>query len=430
MNPPGSGVYSTCLFCSSSLGKNETIEAFPVGRKLAFDAEKGRLWVVCAACGRWNLTPLEERWEAIEACERSFRATRLRTSTENIGLARLGDGTELVRVGRPLRPEFAAWRYGVVMQRRARRALWGLGAAGAVGASAVGLVLAGPAALVAGVPLAVSALGAALYSARKTADAYASRRAERGLRDNAGERILQPGHQVARARLRQGRDLPGGWALEVRTGMWEQLRETSASGVEYAAGLGFTHVRTHVLTGSPAERAVSVMLARANADGATGRQVQGAVRLIERAGSPERWFGAAENEARRRGWGYQDLWYMPLGVRLALEMASHEEAERRAMEGELAVLEAAWRDAEELAAISDALLTPASVEHQLSSLRDGSGPPHRPVASAPGSVPEIRPPAAPASPATGLRQAREAYARRMAERRSRADGAHRRDRKM
>ena len=44
--------------------------------------------------------------------------------------------------------------------------------------------------------------------------------------------------------------------------------------------------------------------------------------------------------------------------RLALEMSVHEETERRAMEGELAVLEAAWRDAEIIAAISDDELTP------------------------------------------------------------------------
>ncbi|MBD0320515.1 MAG: hypothetical protein ICV87_09295, partial [Gemmatimonadetes bacterium] len=40
---------------------------------------------------------------------------------------------------------------------------------------------------------------------------------------------------------------------------------------------------------------------------------------------------------------------------LALEMALHEEQERRAREGELAVLEAAWRDAEQVAAIADRL---------------------------------------------------------------------------
>jgi hypothetical protein len=44
--------------------------------------------------------------------------------------------------------------------------------------------------------------------------------------------------------------------------------------------------------------------------------------------------------------------------RLALEMAVHEEGERRAMEGELAVLQAAWRDAEHIAQICDDDLTP------------------------------------------------------------------------
>ncbi len=99
-------MYSTCLFCHADLGRNEVIEHFPVGRRLAYDAANGRLWVVCRRCERWNLTPQEERWEAIDDAERLFRGTRLRTSTENVGLARLQDGTELVRIGVPLRPEF------------------------------------------------------------------------------------------------------------------------------------------------------------------------------------------------------------------------------------------------------------------------------------------------------------------------------------
>src|ERR671933_2075852 len=99
---------SPCLFCHAALGHNEVIEHFPVGRRLAFDAAKGRLWVICARCRRWNLSPIEERWEAIEECERRFRATRTRVSTEHIGLARLPEGLELVRIGAPLRPEFPA----------------------------------------------------------------------------------------------------------------------------------------------------------------------------------------------------------------------------------------------------------------------------------------------------------------------------------
>ena len=39
---------------------------------------------------------------------------------------------------------------------------------------------------------------------------------------------------------------------------------------------------------------------------------------------------------------------LPMVDRLALEMAAHEDSERRAMEGELAELEEAWREAEEM----------------------------------------------------------------------------------
>ena len=41
--------------------------------------------------------------------------------------------------------------------------------------------------------------------------------------------------------------------------------------------------------------------------------------------------------------------------RLALEMAVHEESERRVLEGELAHLAEAWQGAEEIAAIADRL---------------------------------------------------------------------------
>jgi len=129
-------LYSTCLFCHAGLGSNEVIETFPVGKRLAFDAEKGRLWAVCPRCGRWNLTPLEERWEAVEACERRFRGTVLRTSTDNIGLTRLREGLDLIRVGRPLRPELASWRYARTFQRR-----WIKHAAVTVGLIGIGLAV-------------------------------------------------------------------------------------------------------------------------------------------------------------------------------------------------------------------------------------------------------------------------------------------------
>ncbi len=137
-------MYSTCIFCQKSLGTNEVIESFPIGRRLAFDSAKGRLWVVCRHCERWNLSPLETRWEAIEECERAFHGTRLRVSTDNVGMARLSEGLALVRIGEPLRPEFAAWRYGDQFGRRRRRAvLIGGGVVVAAGAVAAGAVAMG-----------------------------------------------------------------------------------------------------------------------------------------------------------------------------------------------------------------------------------------------------------------------------------------------
>jgi hypothetical protein len=53
---------------------------------------------------------------------------------------------------------------------------------------------------------------------------------------------------------------------------------------------------------------------------------------------------------------------VPKTIRLALEMAAHEDTERRALEGELAMLEAQWKDAEEIAGISDNMFLPPSVE--------------------------------------------------------------------
>src|SRR3712207_2021329 len=141
-------MYHHCLFCQSHLGANDGVERFPVGRRLAFDAARGRLWVVCPRCARWNLSPLEERWEAIEQCERLFRDTRLRASTDNVGLAKLGDGTELVRIGRPERREMAAWRYGDQFRRRFRRMMATSAAIGVVGPLAWTLV-GGPATLIA-----------------------------------------------------------------------------------------------------------------------------------------------------------------------------------------------------------------------------------------------------------------------------------------
>ena len=85
-------VYPTCLYCTKDLGANEVLETLPIGRRIAFDAAQGRLWVVCRSCEKWNLVPFDTRLETIDACERLFCDARLRFSTDNIGIARLREG--------------------------------------------------------------------------------------------------------------------------------------------------------------------------------------------------------------------------------------------------------------------------------------------------------------------------------------------------
>jgi hypothetical protein len=109
--------------------------------------------------------------------------------------------------------------------------------------------------------------------------------------------------------------------------------------------------------GSAAIRAAGHILPTINAFGGRQLDVDNAVRIIEEVGDPERVFALTPEVV-----GQTRLTRMDTETRLALEMAAHEEAERRALEGELAALEAAWREAEEIAAIADTLLLPENVE--------------------------------------------------------------------
>ena len=114
-------MYSHCTSCKTDLGGNEVLEAFPVGRRIAFDPYKGRLWVLCSYCRSWNLAPLHDRWEAVEALEREFEVAQIGASTERVSLGRTRSGLTLVRIGRVDRLEFAGWRFGDRLLSRRRK---------------------------------------------------------------------------------------------------------------------------------------------------------------------------------------------------------------------------------------------------------------------------------------------------------------------
>ena len=331
-------MYQTCISCTRPLGSNEVVEHFPVGRRLAFDGAKGRLWVVCRKCKRWNLTPLEERWEAIEECERFYRATRTRVSTENIGIARHPEGLQLVRIGKPLRPEFAAWRYGDQFGERRKQ----LVSAFAIGVPS-GL---GAAAALAALP--TVAMGIVIPAVSWPYLIWLYRRPVARVRLGAtaiGERVRPD--NLARFRL-----------LDLAT--IRVLPDNRDPGFRVEVYRG---ARTRRFAGENARRVAATVVPLVNAWGLSRKTVQAAVAEIASHRHPGRFLSAVARQRhtdRAGRTGYVKS--MPKPTRLALEMALHEERERRALEGELWVLEQAWKEAEEIAGIADNLLLPAETD--------------------------------------------------------------------
>lgn len=349
-------MYATCLFCQKDLGRNESFETFPIGRRLAFDSAKGRLWVVCSHCERWNLSPLEERWEAIEQAERYYRDSKRRVATDNIGLSKLRDGTTLVRIGEPLRPEFAAWRYGDQFGRRRRRQMAIVGAGlGALGVLVVGGVTAGVG--IGGFGWLISRAGMGIV---------------RGSGETVVAKIKAPNGDTLRVRRRH--------LLE--TTIEPGAHEPLAVNLRYAGGQTY-------FEGPQAMYVASRIIPAANRFGGSKENVANAVGQIEQEGSAEAFLerlasvaaittrpkaGMSLSRRQRRYQRWNNDWStgvfaMNTVQRLALEMALHEEAERAAMEGELQALEDAWREAEEIAGIADSLLLPQTVDQQFEEIK-------------------------------------------------------------
>lgn len=367
-------MYSTCLFCSGSLGRNESIEMFPVGRRLAFDAARGRLWVVCPRCARWNLTPLEARWEAIEDAERWYRDSRIRVSTDQIGMAKLKSGLELVRIGKPLLPEMATWRYGRVFKRRQRNAMLFTGAATVLPITYILLSLAG-ANSVAGISSSLLVTASWAQNIPQIFD-WARRRKARVLLPLSDGRRVRISTAVAASCSIVASRSSGALSLRVM-----HPRDVIKGPPIRSANGGFLNgaVQKHTdITGNEARRALSQLMPAVNVDGAGEKSVLEASELV---GSNDELrnalnFGVAERRMKFLKNEVTALNQLPTAFRLAMEMSLHQEDEQRAMDGELAALEDRWREAEEIAEIADAMFVGESVKNRLEALR-GERPPYR-----------------------------------------------------
>jgi len=352
-------LYASCLYCHSALGHNESVEHFPVGRRLAFDSANGRLWVICSSCRRWNLSPLEERWDAIDECERLFENTRLRMSTDNIGMARIAEGTELVRVGTAMRPEMAAWRFGAQLAARRRKYM---------------LTVTG------GVIITVG-----LYVGTKTA----------GFGFIAGNwawNLVKGGYERATRLV-----LP----MPTTDGIKRAVTRNSAGLIVDASGLldappriETRHARDAKLTLGGVEggtlglvvpvvgginaryydaevRGVAPkLLARINRSGGKKEQERLAVEMLERVANdraPDLFTGLMNQYAAKTS-VTKSLKDYGEPLNLALEMALQEQRERELLAGELLELEFAWKEAEELARIADSLGSSA-IDRTLAALK-------------------------------------------------------------
>jgi len=374
-------MYATCTFCYAQLGANEELEHFPVSHRVAFDPAKGCLWAVCPACAGWNLAPLEERWEAVEECERRFRATTLRYSSGTIGLASLPGELELIRIGPALRPEVAAWRYGRLLTRQPQPARRILRAAAGVAARSMEALVRRRGMLRHDVRAALSR-ALVMLRGNQVMDLVRLDAPAEGV--DVPLAVVRYRHLMQAALVRPAPWQP--WALQIS-------HDHGLLTIEGDEGI------------RAAARLLAVINRTGHAGGFSADLLAAAVRKVDESALPDSYFNRVLAIALRYDWGRtggeplvageappmaamekaasdmerlvsrltgRTFWGqggigseprtalidVPLVDRLALEMAAHEETERRALDGELAELEAAWREADEVAAIADALLDP------------------------------------------------------------------------
>ena len=320
-------MYSRCLFCHASLPENDTFEGLVTGKGFAFDSARGRLWVICGPCRRWNLIPIESRWENLEALEKIARdEARLLLQTDNIALLRVGE-VELVRVGQAHLPEEAWWRYGrELTSRRARFRRLSITMGALTGAVALGGFTVGI-----GV-LGVLGLGPVLQTIAREVKFGPTAWRGTATCSNCGSVLreiqFQNTNRVVLAQQQNG--------FELRYRCQRCQIDTLNAG--------------HRLSGISAEHLLRRILAYRHYEGANESQVKASTAVIEEIGS-------ARDLTQRLALQRIHLGELPRPYALALEIAINDETERRLLELEAAELEARWREEEELAAIVDEELT-------------------------------------------------------------------------
>ena len=329
-------MYTTCAFCSGSLGGDGGPSGLAVGRRFAFDPWKSRAWVICARCARWNLTPLDTRLETIDALDRMAGTGRVAATTDQVSLVRAG-AYDVVRVGKPPRIEYATWRYGERIKVRERERLKVIIPATIVVVggmvafnAAVGGAMGG---MVGNIPGMVNAIYTGVVGNRKVA-----------IEPPVCERC--------------------GTVMVLRARHLQHARLTHTSREDLALLLSCPRCKAYgaQIAGPDAELALRAGLTYANLR--KGKRIKKLAATA--AGQVER-FGGPEQYIRMTTRIEKTVKTLVGSEALALEMAVDEQ-------GELCELEKEWQQAEELAQIADDLIPDPRVEEELKRLKGGDQP--------------------------------------------------------
>lgn len=324
-------MYTTCAFCNASLDGDGGPSRLGVGRRLAFDEWRGRLWVVCPKCARWNLAPLDDRLERIEALARVAREARLVASTEQVALLRW-NRYDLIRVGKPLRVEFAGWRYGERLAARQRER-----------AKVV-------------VPLTLAAVGLGIAANIAVGGSFGFLIWNFG---DLADRVFVGMIGGRRVRLAEPPVCDHcGIALDLRAKHLQHARVIPDARHDAGVLVSCPQCRREaaLLAGPDALAALRQGLAYLNVRRSSRRKAGEAASVVDQVGGADR---LIRDVARRE----LTLRSLRPERQLALEMALDEQAE-------MAELERHWREAEETAHIADGTLsTDSALEQQLNALR-------------------------------------------------------------
>ena len=331
-------MYTTCAFCSGSLGGDGGASDLGVGRRFAYDAWRGRAWVICQRCARWNLTPFDNREDTIARLDSMATAGRLAATTDQVALIR-NAGYDVVRVGKPPRIEYATWRYGERIKARRREQLKYI------------------------VPLSVGAVGAAIainVAAGGSVGVFVWQipQLARGIYTRiVGSRPVPLSETPVCARC--------GNVMKVRAKDLQRARLMSDAHSRIALLLHCPKCDGEgaQLEGTDAQMALRRGLTYQNLSKGGRQRAADAARIVDSAGGPDQ---LVEGMAR------QSLLLRTLRPDrgLALEMAVDEQAE-------VEELERQWRIAEETAAIADGTLsTDAEIEKEMTRLKGRK--PHQP----------------------------------------------------